>query len=128
MSILKSIIDSVRSSFSNEAFDQIQVRGLQSKVVEAIKEASSDGTITADEVAEIKELTNKLELSDEEFAHIKLEVMQNLIAQILEDNKVTDDEMNLLKEVEDSLKFAEEDQAQISADIEKVKALYEKNK
>lgn len=125
MSILKSIIDSIRASVSNEAFDQMQAREMHGKVVEAIREASSDGTITADEIVAIKELMNDLQISDVEMNSIKLDVLKNLIQQILADHKVTENEMKLFQEVEDGLNFAEGDKAQLQADIDKVKSLFE---
>ncbi len=127
MSILKSIVNSVRASFSNEAFDQMKVREMHDKIMEAIREASADGTITAEEIAEVKELTEKLEITDNEMNHIKRDVLKDLIEHIIEDGKVSEDEMKLYQEVEDGLEFADEDKDKLAADIAKVKKMYEAN-
>lgn len=127
MSILRSILDSVRSSFSNEAYEQVALRELQNKIREGVHEASSDGTITAEEIAEIKTMAEKLELTETDMNHIKLEVLRDLIKHILADQKVTEQEMALYKEVEDGLNFEEGETDQLKADIEKVKELFEKS-
>lgn len=128
MSILKSIVSSIKSSFSNEAFEQIKMNELRTKLTDAIHEASSDGTITADEMSEIKSIAKQLGLSDTDMSHVKRDVLKNLVAHILEDGKVTEDEMALLNEVEDGLQVVEGDKEQLEADMQKVKDLYGQNK
>ncbi len=127
MSILKSIIGSIKSSFSNEAFEQMKMNELRQKLTDAIQEASSDGTITSEEMSDIRGIAQQLGLSDTDMSHVKRDVLKNLVAFILEDGKVTDDEMALLKEVEDGLQVVEGDKEQLKADLQKVKDMYAQN-
>ena len=127
MSILKSIIDSVKSAISNEAFEQVKAREMHDKIVAAIKEVSADGTITAEELTEVKGLLDKLNFSESEFQHLKFEILKNLISQITKDNKVTEEEMSLYNEVADSLKVAEDEINKLKQDVGKMMNLYKGN-
>ena len=126
MSILKSIINSIRAASSNEGFEKVKIREYHDKVIEGINQAMEDGEITAEEIADVKGLVEQLEITDSEMGHIKLNIMKNLISNILEDQKVTDEEMALFNEVEDGLNFAEGEKSELEAEIKKVKSLYNK--
>ncbi len=123
MSILRNLIDSILATTSNEAFEMVKMRELETQVIDAIKDATKDGTITAKEMADISSLVQKLSISSEEFNHVRLGVLENLVDSILADGKVLENEMELLKEVEDSINVSEHEPEELKAKIEKVKQL-----
>ncbi len=123
MSILKSLINSLKAAVSNEAFETIQIQELEVQIKEALEQTTADGTITADEIADIKELTDKLNLSSEQFDYIRLRVLKNVVSHILVDGKVSEDEMQLFKEVESSIALAKQDE-ELTTNIAKVKELF----
>ncbi|MDX2301754.1 MAG: hypothetical protein NW226_03095 [Microscillaceae bacterium] len=126
MSILRSIIDSIRASVSNEAFEKVKQKEYHDQVINAIHKASEDGDITAEEIADVKGLIGMLNITESEMGHVKLDIMRHLLTRILADSKVTEEEIALFKEVEDGLSFAKEDKAHLEDEITQMKALYNK--
>lgn len=123
MSFLTDIFNSVRAGFSHEADQQIKSREMRDKMMGAINKASEDGTITAGEINEIKDLMGKLDIKDSELVDIKIKVLRDLISHILHDQVVKDGEMELLATVEDALDFKTSEIERLKEDIAKVKAL-----
>ncbi len=123
MSILRSLVNSLKAAVSNKAFEMIQLQALENQIKEALEQVTADGTITADEIADVKELTDKLNLSSEQFDHIRLRVLKNLVTHILADGKVSEEEMKLYQEVESSIALAEQDD-ELKANVAKIKELF----
>lgn len=123
MSFLTDIFNSVRAGFSHEADQQIKSREMRDKVMEAVSKASEDGTITAEEISEIKDLMGKLDIKDSELADIKIKVLRDLTSHILHDQAVKGGELELLAAVEDALDFKTSEMERLKEDIAKVKAL-----
>lgn len=122
MSFLTSIISSIKASSSNKAYDQMQAREMHDKVIDAVKQASADNEITAEEITEIEALMDTLNISSSEMNAMKEEVLENLVKHILEDNKVTEQELKLLEVVQKGLKVSENNPGLIK-DIEKIKSM-----
>jgi len=128
MSILKSVINSLKAAISNDAFDNIQLADFRKKIKDAIKAASADHSITAEEIAEIKSLVDKLEINDSELNEIRILVMQDLVTLILADNKITEDEMALFEQISDKIDLSAVEEEKLKENFEKVKNMYEEAK
>ena len=125
MSILGDIIRSISSAISDGAAEQFKTREYRDQVMDAVNKSSEDGTITCQEIQEIKSMIDKIGLDEKEMNHVKLKVLKDLTNHILTDNQVSTDEMALLAEIEDVID-AEigEDAGVLRANLEKIRALY----
>ncbi|GAB4395526.1 MAG: hypothetical protein OHK0053_04160 [Microscillaceae bacterium] len=121
MSILRSLIDSVKSAVSNEAFAQIKARELHDKLLQTIQMARQDNNITADEIADIKQLASRLDITTAELQKIKHDLLEDVVNHALADNVLTAEEKALIQEVKDCLEH-EPDPA-LQARLEKIRQL-----
>ncbi|MCS7077561.1 MAG: hypothetical protein NZ455_12670 [Bacteroidia bacterium] len=130
MSILKNALQSIRQAYlsltgtKEENEDKLSQQRVQ--LFEAIKKASEDGTITAEEMEEVKQMQKFLDITDEVMAEVKIKVLKDLIQKILSDNVVTQEEVALVQEVGRGLQLSESDLARLKPDMDKIEALYEK--
>lgn len=127
MSIVKSIINSIQASFSNEAFNQIQRDDYRTQLMDAIKEASKDHVITLEEVMDIQGLIDKLDLSNSDLRNIRVLVMKDLCAHVLADGKITEDEMKLFEALSNQIEFKEGEEGSLKEDFDKVQSIYKNN-
>lgn len=125
MSILGDIIRSISSAISDGAAEQFKTREYRDQVMDAVNKSSEDGTITCQEIQEIKSMIDKIGLDEKDMNHVKLKVLKDLTNHILTDNQVSTDEMALLAEIEDVID-AEigNDAGVLRANLEKIRTLY----
>ena len=130
MSMLKNLINKFQQLFSGSAAptpDSSRATQARQQLFVAILEACDDGIITAQEMADIRTLQSKLGMSDVELNSIKIQVLQNLIARVMEDNIVTEDEMDFIEQIEIDLQLGVADSLKIKSDIEKVRKMYKRS-
>ncbi|NJL13945.1 MAG: hypothetical protein HC913_13685 [Microscillaceae bacterium] len=121
MSILRSLIDSVKSAVSNEAFERVKARDLHDELLQTIQLARFDYNITAEEVADIKQLASRLEITSTELQKIKHDLLEDVVNHALADNHITPEEKALIQEVEDCLQY--EPEPTLQAQLEKLKQM-----
>lgn len=130
MSILKDALQSIRKAYlsltgtKEENEDNLSQQRLQ--LFEAIKKASEDGSITAAEMEEVKEMQKFLDITDEVMTEIKIKVLKDIIQKALADNIITQEEIALIQEVGRGLQLSEKDFERLKPDMDKVEELYAK--
>ncbi len=97
-------------------------------LLDALKEAASDGQITAEELTTIEELKNTLELDEKELSQIRVKFFRKVIENVLADHRVTEEEMKLLNELHKGLKFTDSEMIRLLSDYQKVQKLYAEGK
>lgn len=121
MSILTSIINSIRAATSNEAFKQIQSREVTDQIMKAVNEASKDGQITAEEILGIKKLVDDLKMGEDILNDVKLKVLRDLVEHVMKDKKISEEEKKLVSIVEDGLAFKMAQLEKLRADLQTIK-------
>ncbi|MCS7029373.1 MAG: hypothetical protein NZ519_11475 [Bacteroidia bacterium] len=130
MSILKNVLQSIREAYlslkgtNEENEDKLAEQRMQ--LFEAIKKASEDGTITAQEMEEVRQMQKFLNITDEIMTELKIKVLKDLMNKILADNIVTQEEIALIQELGRGLQLSSEDFARLKPDMDKIEELYTK--
>jgi len=130
MSILKDALQSIRKAYlsltGTKEENEENLSQQRTQLFEAIKKASEDGSITAAEMEEVKQMQQFLEITDEVMAEIKVKVLKDIIQKALADNVVTKEEVSLIQEVGRGLQLSEKDLERLKPDMDKVEELYAK--
>lgn len=130
MSILKDALQSIRKAYlsltGTKEENEDNLSQQRTQLFEAIKKASEDGTITAEEMAEVAQMQKFLDITDEVMTEVKIKVLKDIIQKVLADNVVTKEEVSLIQEVGRGLQLSEKDFERLKPDMDKVEELYAK--
>lgn len=130
MSILKEALQSIRKAYlsltGTKEENEEKLSQQRTQLFEAIKKASEDGTITAEEMAEVTQMQKFLDITDEVMTEIKIKVLKDIIQKALADNVVTKEEVSLIQEVGRGLQLSEKDLERLKPEMDKVEELYAK--
>lgn len=130
MSILKDALQSIRKAYlsltGTKEENEENLSQQRTQLFEAIKKASEDGSISAQEMEEVKQMQQFLHISDEVMTEIKIKVLKDIIQKALADNVITKEEVSLIQEVGRGLQLSEKDMERLKPDMDKVEELYAK--
>lgn len=115
--VVANVADDAKDAF----MDFTNLRSVRERLVDTMLEATQDGNLSAEELAEFKTLQAKLEISDADMKEIKISVLKEVIKRATADGKVTTDEMKLIDELQKDLEIPTDT---LQGDLEKVKALF----
>ena len=115
--VVVNVADDMKDAF----LDFTNLRSVRERLVDTMLEATKDGHLSAEELAEFKELQTKLQISDSEMNDIKFSVLREVISRATADGKVTADEMRLIDELQKDLEIPFEG---LQTELDKVKAMF----
>ena len=115
--VVVNVADDMKDAF----LDFTNLRSVRERLVDTMLEATKDGHLSAEELAEFKRLQNKLQISDVEMNDIKFAVLREVINHAMADGKVTADEMRLIDELQKDLEIPSES---LKVELDKVKAMF----